>query len=174
MRTRHWLAATAAAAATMVAAGCADQPGYYSGEPGPGFVSAPAYPNDHRYYADSRDTSRYSDVRYASGEGRVVAIDVVRGSHRASGGGALLGGIAGGVLGHQFGSGRGNTAATVAGAVGGAVVGNEVEKRHGGNDYYRVTVRFRDGREGTFTEDTLGDLRVGDRVHVDNGRIFRD
>jgi uncharacterized protein YcfJ len=78
------------------------------------------------------------------------------------------------VLGHQIGSGRGNTAATVAGAVGGAVVGNEVEKRHGGNDYYRVTVRFRNGREETFAEDTIGDLHVGDRVHLDNGRIFRD
>ena len=172
MRTRHWLAAASAAAVTVLAAGCADQP-YYPGEPGPGFVSAPAYPNDHRYY-DARDTGRYSPVRYESGEGRVVAIDVVRDSHRASGGGALLGGIAGGVLGHQIGSGRGNTAATVAGAVGGAVVGNEVEKRHGGNDYYRVTVRFRNGREDTFDQDTLGDLHVGDRVHVDNGRIFRD
>jgi uncharacterized protein YcfJ len=104
----------------------------------------------------------------------VVAIHEVRDSHRASGGGALLGGVAGGILGHQIGSGRGNTAATVAGAVGGAVVGNEVEKRHGGNDYYRVTVRFRDGREATFDEDTIGDLHVGDRVHVDNGRVFRD
>jgi outer membrane lipoprotein SlyB len=106
--------------------------------------------------------------------GRVVAIDVVRDSHRASGGGALLGGIAGGVLGHQIGSGRGNTAATIAGAVGGAAVGNEVEKRHGGNDYYRVTVRFRDGREETYDRDDVGDLHVGDRVHVDGGRLYRD
>ena len=173
MRTRHWLAAAAAAAVTVVAAGCAEDQPYYSGEPGPGFVSAPAYPNDHRYYSDARD-SGYSPVRYESGEGHVVAIDVVRDSHRASGGGALLGGIAGGVLGHQFGSGRGNTAATVAGGVGGAVAGNEIEKRHGGSDYYRVTVRFRDGREGTFDEETIGDLHVGDRVHVDNGRVFRD
>ncbi len=174
MRTRHWLAAASAAAVAVIASGCADEPGYYPGEPGPGFVSAPAYPNDHRYYADARDPRYSNDVRSDSDEGRVVAIDVVRDSHRASGGGALLGGIAGGVLGHQIGSGNGNTAATVAGAVGGAVVGNEVEKRHGGNDYYRVTVRFRNGRESTFNEDTVGDLRVGDRVHVDNGRIFRD
>jgi uncharacterized protein YcfJ len=106
--------------------------------------------------------------------GRVVNIDVVKDSHRASGGGALLGGIAGGVLGHQIGSGRGNTAATVAGAVGGAVVGNEIEKRHGGNDYYRVTVRFHDGREETFDRDDVGDLHVGDRVRVDDGRLYRD
>jgi outer membrane lipoprotein SlyB len=128
----------------------------------------------------------YDEPRHASNSGyyqpvaehgdsaRVVNIDVVQNSHRASGGGALLGGIAGGVLGHQIGSGRGNTAATVAGAVGGAVVGNEVEKRHGGNDYYRVTVRYRDGREETFDRDDVGDLHVGDRVRVDGGRLYRD
>ncbi|HXS53161.1 MAG TPA: glycine zipper 2TM domain-containing protein [Usitatibacter sp.] len=172
MRTRHWLAAATAAAVGVLAAGCAEEQPYRAGEPGPGFVSAPAYPNDHRYY-DASD-AHYYPTRYDSGEGRVVAIDPVHDSHRASGGGALLGGIAGAVLGHQIGSGRGNTAATVAGGVGGAVAGNEIEKRHGGSDYYRVTVRFRDGREATFDEETIGDLHVGDRVHVDNGRVFRD
>jgi outer membrane lipoprotein SlyB len=103
-----------------------------------------------------------------------VAIDVVQDSGHATGGGALLGGIAGGVLGHQVGSGRGNTAATVAGAVGGAVVGNEVEKRHGRGDYYRVIVRYPDGREETYTQDEIGDLHVGDRVHREAGRLYRD
>jgi len=111
---------------------------------------------------------------YASEPARIVNIDVVQNSHRASGGGALLGGIAGGVLGHQIGSGRGNTAATIVGAVGGAAVGNEVEKRHGGNDYYRVTVRYHDGREETFDRDNVDDLHVGDRVRVDDGRLYRD
>ena len=58
--------------------------------------------------------------------------------------------------------------------MGGAVAGNEIEKRHGGSDYYRVTVRFRDGHEATFDEESIGDLHVGDLVHVDNGRVFRD
>ena len=174
MRTRHWLVAASAVAVTALAAGCADD-AYRSGEPGPGYTgtSSVAYDNGRYYDAryDHHDRYAYND---ASGEGHVIAIHEVHDSHRASGGGALLGGIAGGVLGHQIGSGRGNTAATVAGAVGGAVVGNEVEKRHGGSDYYQVTVRFRDGREATFDEESLGDLRVGDRVHVDNGRVFRD
>lgn len=159
MRTGLWMAAASTAAA-LALAGCADEP-RYGGEPGPGFtgpgVAGTAYRGD-RYYSD---------------EGRVVAIDVVQGSGRTSGGGAILGGIAGGVLGHQIGSGRGNTAATVAGAVGGAVVGNEVEKRHGAGDYYRVTVRFRDGHEETYTQDAIGDLHVGDRVRVDGGRLYR-
>jgi uncharacterized protein YcfJ len=164
------MAAASVAAAAALAAGCADD-AYRPGEPGPGYTGSSSVAYDQGRYYDSRYDYVRNDV---SGEGRVVAIHEVRDSHRASGGGALLGGIAGGILGHQIGSGSGNTAATVAGAVGGAVVGNEVEKRHGGSDYYRVTVRFRDGREETFDEESIGDLHVGDRVHVDNGRVFRD
>jgi len=169
MGTRHWVAA-ASAVAVVTLAGCANEP-YYNGEPGPGYRGTASVARDSgpRYY-----DSRYHDSYYASGDGRVVAIDAVRDSDRTSGGGAVLGGIAGGVLGHQIGSGSGNTAATIAGAVGGAVVGNEIEKRRSGNDYYRVTVRFRDGREATFDEESIGDLHVGDRVHVDNGRLYRD
>jgi outer membrane lipoprotein SlyB len=155
----------AIAAVALGAAACADAPyehgdRYSYNSPPPGGYVAPT-----RYYGDGAS---------ASDHGRVVAIDVVRDSGRATGGGALLGGIAGGVLGHQIGNGRGNTAATVAGAVGGAVVGNEIEKRHGGGDYYRVTVQFPDGHEETYTRDTLGDLHVGDRVRVDGGRVERD
>jgi outer membrane lipoprotein SlyB len=128
----------------------------------------------------------YSEPRYTSGssynngaypdEGRVVAIDVVRGSGRSSGAGAVVGGIVGGVLGHQVGSGRGNDVATVAGAVGGAVVGNEVEKRRNeGDERYRVIVQLRDGREATFEQDSLNGLRVGDRVRIaDGNRLVRD
>jgi outer membrane lipoprotein SlyB len=131
------------------------------------------------------DPVSYSEPRYVQGGtpyyaaneadyGRVVAIDVVRGSGRSSGAGAVLGGIVGGVLGHQVGSGRGNDAATVAGAVGGAVVGNEVEKRRNDDERYRIVVRTRDGREMAFEQDSLDGLRVGDRVRIDGGRVFRD
>ena len=131
------------------------------------------------------DPVSYSEPRYVqSGSsygngayndfGRVVAIDVVRGGGRSTGAGAVVGGIVGGVLGHQVGSGRGNDAATVAGAVGGAVVGNELEKRRDGDEQYRVVVQFRDGREATFVQDSLNGIRVGDRVRVDGGRLYRD
>lgn len=132
------------------------------------------------------DPVTYSEPRYVSGSsynsagysdsGRVVAIDVVRGSGGSTGAGAVLGGIVGGVLGHQVGSGRGNTAATVAGAVGGAVVGNEVEKRRNdGDERYRVVVQLRDGREAVFERDSLDGLRVGDRVRIlDGNRLVRD
>lgn len=147
-----------AAASLLLAAGaCASDP--YYGEP--------------RYVESSRTVypaaSRYSD------EGRVVAIDAVRTEGRTSGAGAVIGGIAGGVLGHQIGSGRGNTAATVAGAAGGALAGNEIEKRRNSDEgAYRVTVQLRDGREATFMQDSLNGLRVGDRVRVDGGRLYRD
>jgi outer membrane lipoprotein SlyB len=134
--------------------------------------------------ACSSDPVSYSEPRYISGSsynsgayydsGRVVAIDVVRGSG-STGAGAVLGGIVGGVLGHQVGSGRGNTAATVAGAVGGAVVGNEVEKRRNDDERYRVIVQMRDGREAAFEQDSLDGLRVGDRVRVAEGnRLVRE
>ena len=88
--------------------------------------------------------------------------------------GTVLGAVVGGVLGHQVGSGRGNDAATVAGAVGGAVVGNEVEKRRNDDERYRIVVRFRDGREATFEQDSTNGLRVGDRVRVDGNNVYRD
>jgi outer membrane lipoprotein SlyB len=151
-----------AAALGGLLAACASGP---SGYERTGYAASPSYP-------------AYSNVAY-SGYGQVVAIDVVRGEGHGStsGAGAVLGGIAGGVLGHQVGSGRGNTAATVAGAVGGAYAGNEVEKRRderNGNDLYRITVRFEDGHESTFTQDSLSGIRVGDRVRVDRDRLVRD
>ncbi len=142
-------------AAALALTACADHPASYGDSR---YVPAPSYRDSA--YADS---------------GRVVSIDVVRGSGRTSGAGAVIGGILGGVLGHQVGNGRGNDAATVAGAVGGAVVGNEVEKRRAsGEEENRVTVRMRDGREATFMQDSVGDLRVGDRVRVDAGRLLRE
>ena len=147
-------------AAVAALAGCASDPYYHN-------------------YGDSR----YSEPRYAPAPaygnvaytdfGRVVAIDVVRGEGRTSGGGAIVGGIVGGVLGHQIGSGRGNDAATVAGAVGGAIAGNEIEKRRG-DEHYRVVVELRDGRTATFMQDSLNGLRVGDRVRVTDNRLYRD
>jgi outer membrane lipoprotein SlyB len=136
--------------------------------------------------ACANDPVRYSEPRYVApssygdnGSSRdyratVVAIDVVREGGRSSGAGAVVGGILGGVIGHQVGNGRGNDAATVAGVVGGAVVGNEVEKRRNANEEsYRVTVRYRNGNQETFSQDSLDGLRVGDSVRVEGNHAFR-
>ena len=134
-----------------------------------------AYAADRPQYGERYASSAYLHEVAARDEyGRVVAIDVVRENRHASGAGAVLGGVVGGVLGHQVGSGRGKDAATVAGAVGGAVVGNEMEKRHSGENQVRVTVRFRDGREAVFEQESARGLRVGDSVRVAGDHIVRD
>jgi outer membrane lipoprotein SlyB len=147
----------AAAALALTLGACADSPSH----------------GDGRYYSSPAPTYYPAADAYAD-YGRVVAIDTAREGGHTTGGGAVIGGIVGGVLGHQIGSGRGNTAATVAGAAGGALAGNEVEKRRGGDEAYRITVQTRDGRESTFTQDSLNGLRVGDRVRIDAGRVYRE
>jgi outer membrane lipoprotein SlyB len=128
-------------------------------------------------FAQHDDTVRLAEnTPFNASHGDVTAIEFVRGKPEHSAAGAVIGGVIGGVLGHQIGNGRGNDAATVAGAVGGAVVGNEVSKEHASShDYYRVSIHFRDGRNETYSRDSVGDLRVGDRVRVsDGGGIERD
>ena len=107
-------------------------------------------------------------------EGQVEAIAIYRApDNKLVNGGTLIGGIAGGVIGHQIGSGRGNTAATIAGAIGGAVVGNEIEKKQGQATRYRITVRLDSGSSLIVEETRELNLRVGDRVRVEDGHIYR-
>ena len=85
-------------------------------------------------------------------------------------GGAIIGAIAGGIIGNQVGGGVGNTAATVLGAAGGAYAGNEIEKRNQQQvNAYKFTIRMNDGSYQTLTQNTSADVRVGDRVVIDNG-----
>ena len=51
------------------------------------------------------------------------------------------------------------------------VVGNEVETRRASGERYRITVRFRDGREATYVQNDLNGIRVGDRVRVDGDHL---
>jgi outer membrane lipoprotein SlyB len=133
------------AALAIVFAGCADQPS--------------------RPYAS--DTATYR-------QGVVDRIEVVRKGDTNNLAGTIIGGIAGGLIGHQIGGGSGQTAATIVGGVGGAVAGNEVQKRtRGANETFRVTVRYNNGATETIRQDDIADLRTGDRVRVDGGRIYR-
>jgi hypothetical protein len=54
------------------------------------------------------------------------------------------------------------------------VAGHQIEKNRAGDEQYRVTVQFRDGREASFLQESLYGIRVGDRVRVDGGRVVRD
>ena len=107
--------------------------------------------------------------------GVVERIEMYRGGNNSPVNvGTIVGGLAGGLLGHQIGAGRGNTAATIAGAVGGAVVGNQVEQRNRqGGTAYQIGVRLDNGTYQTFTQESIGDMNIGNRVRIDNGRVYR-
>jgi outer membrane lipoprotein SlyB len=90
--------------------------------------------------------------------------------------GAVVGGLAGAAIGSQIGGGSGRTAATILGGVGGAVVGNQIARNHQGvttSAGYRITMQTDSGAMRTYEVPATGDLRVGDRVRVDNGVIYR-
>lgn len=111
--------------------------------------------------------------------GRVANIEVLRSETQGTaptGGGAILGGVIGAVVGNSFGRGNGRAAATALGAVGGALVGNNVEGRSNGPRAYesfRVSVETENGGYRAFDVPHPGDLRIGDRVRIDNGQISR-
>jgi outer membrane lipoprotein SlyB len=90
--------------------------------------------------------------------------------------GTIAGAVIGGVLGHQVGGGDGNTAATVLGAAGGAYAGHQIEKNNQNQqsvNAYKFTIRMNDGSYQAVTQTANADIRVGDRVQVDNGVVRR-
>jgi outer membrane lipoprotein SlyB len=107
--------------------------------------------------------------------GYVQSIEVFRhGDNQPVNVGLLLGGLAGGVVGHQIGGGQGKTIATIGGAIAGAVVGNEVEKSRVEGARYRVSVHLDSGATLTLENSSEMNLRVGDRVRVENNKVMRD
>lgn len=113
------------------------------------------------------------------GYGVVQSIDPVAQANTGIGGtgigiGTIAGAVVGGIVGNQVGSGRGNTAATVVGAAGGAYAGHEIEKRtQHESTASNVTVRMDNGTQQTVTQDTNANIRVGDRVQIENGAVLR-
>ena len=119
-------------------------------------------------------SSTYSGTTY----GVVDAIEITRGSGDGIGGsgigaGAVIGGVVGGVLGHQVGEGTGKDVATVAGVVGGAMAGHQIEKSTKQEEAYRIRVRLDNGGYQTVMQQSIADLRVGDRVRIENDRVSR-
>lgn len=117
--------------------------------------------------------------------GRVTGIEYVPpGTSTASSGGpnvlgAVVGGLGGAVLGRQIGGGSGRDAATVLGGVAGAAVGSQVGRGQQApaatttQPTYRVSVQTDQGVMRTYEVPTPGELRVGDRVRVENGVIYK-
>lgn len=113
---------------------------------------------------------------YATHYGVIDSIQVTRTqNNEGSGVGAVLGGVVGGILGNQVGAGSGKAAATAAGVVGGAMVGNQIEKNNKsqGRDMYQIGIRLDNGGYQTIVQDSIVDLQVGSRAHVQNGRVYR-
>lgn len=121
---------------------------------------------------DSRSVSSQNS-NYGVLYGVVDNIEIIREGNNAIGAGTIIGGVVGGVLGNQVGAGSGRDAATVAGVVGGAVVGHQVEKSNSQQDTYRIRVRLEHGGYQTVTQ-SASDLRVGDRVRIENNHVLRD
>ena len=157
-----------AAAATLGLAACTTPP-----------YSDPSYPQA-QYPAGQGQYPTYPG--YPQGQmaryGYVEGVEVVAGEPQRSGPGigAIGGAIAGGVLGNQVGSGTGRAAATVGGAVAGGVIGHQVEQHVKGSQqaatHYRFRVRMDDGTYQTLTQERHDNIRVGDRVRVENGQVW--
>jgi outer membrane lipoprotein SlyB len=152
MKSTHTIAAALLASAALLS-GCASN------------QSTP-YNNSGAYNNPSSTSMGY---------GTIDSIQVTRGPGHASGTGAVVGGLVGALVGNQVGSGSGRAAATVAGAVGGAAIGNSVESRNASNgqDMYQIGIRLDNGDYRTIVQDSVYDLRVGNRVRVVDGRAYR-
>jgi outer membrane lipoprotein SlyB len=96
-------------------------------------------------------------------------------SRKGEGGpaGVVGGAVLGGVLGHQMGGGSGKTAMTVLGAVGGGVAGNAVEKKIQETKVWITTVTHKDGSTRTYEAKADPELRAGDVVNIEGGRLLR-
>lgn len=114
-----------------------------------------------------------------SGYGVVQSVELVQQAAAGNAGiggsgvgiGTIAGAVVGGVLGNQVGGGTGRSVATVAGAVGGAYVGHELENRQQQSsvDMHRMIIRMDNGGIQTLTQSATSNIRVGDRVQIENG-----
>ena len=160
--TLRTLGLAAAAAGVLATAGCATYDGY-------GYDRPYAYGGGPYTVYERPAPVVAQRVEY----GVVEGLDLYRdGSGAPSGLGAIIGGVAGGIIGHQFGAGSGNTAATIGGAVLGGLAGNEIQ-RSNARDRYRIRVRLDSGGTLEVADVGEGQLRVGDRVRIVNGRVYR-
>jgi outer membrane lipoprotein SlyB len=154
MKSTHTFGSVLGMVAALALGACADM-----NSPGTTYGTGSAYPQSGAY------------VTY----GVVQSIELVRPDASGIGGsgigaGTIAGAVVGGIVGSQVGSGEGKTAATVIGAAGGAYAGHELEKRsQQQTNAYKFTIRMNDGSYQTVTQTTSADIRVGDRVRIENG-----
>lgn len=164
--TRPLSITAAAVAVSVLAAGCV-APVYY-----------PAYHTGYRPYPAATYPAQVAPSGYVE-YGHVANIEVLQGQtpgYGPTGGGAVAGGLIGGVVGNQIGRGTGRAAATALGVIGGALAGNAIEAQTNAPrvyQSYRISVQTDNGAYRVFDVPHPGDLRIGDRVSIENGQISR-
>ncbi len=88
------------------------------------------------------------------------------------GAGAVLGAIIGGVAGSQINTRDHEAAAIAAGAVAGGVIGHQIQKNNQEQtEGYQFDVRLDDGRWAQVTQLEKMNLRVGDRVIIQDHQL---
>jgi outer membrane lipoprotein SlyB len=164
MRNTRFAAAACGAAMLVSLAGCATNTPLYGSAP------ATTYPAVASTSSAALEFGRVTNIEYLpAGTNAPV-------NSNQSIIGAVVGGLAGAALGSTIGGGAGRTAATVLGGVAGAAVGNHIARNQQGVTTapgYRVTVQTDTGSMRTYEVSATGDLRVGDRVRVENNVIYR-
>lgn len=164
MKSTQVITASAIAAAILLS-GCAS----------PYYPSAGQQPAASQSYPATNYPTQPSYRSY----GVVESIQMIQAGADNNGGigvGTVVGGVVGGLLGNQVGGGTGKAAATVAGVVGGAVVGNQMERnsKAPSRDMYQIRVRLDNGNYQTINQENLGNIRIGNRVRVENNQVFRN
>jgi outer membrane lipoprotein SlyB len=157
MRTSHIAPLAAGAMAAAMLAACGGVP-----------LSEPAssYPAPTAMAPASLEYGRVTNIEFFQGGTATSGLNVP---------GAIIGGVAGAVLGNQIGSGSGRDAATILGGAAGAAVGSQVGRPSAPttSPVYRVSIQTDQGAMRVYDVPATGELRIGDRVRVENGVIYR-
>jgi outer membrane lipoprotein SlyB len=167
MRSNRFTQATLGVVVAASLAACAYGPPPYAARGYPATYPAGAYPATAAA-ALGTEYGRVANIQFFQTTGAARTQNVP---------GAIIGAVAGALVGNAVGRSLGGVSArdtaTVLGGVGGLAVGSQVGTGPApGAPLYRVTVQTDQGAMRFFDVPSPGDLRVGDRVRVDQGVIY--
>jgi outer membrane lipoprotein SlyB len=193
MRTsKRFVSAVGATAVAALLAACGSpsvpmNTGSYPTTPYPTASNYPSTPMPGQTYPSAGvqtapaavEMGRVTDIQTAA-MGQTGSSNPNAGRDRAIMGG-IIGAVVGNVVGKNINNGNNRTGTTVLGGAAGAAIGNASANRGqantassgAGTAAYHVTVQTDNGVMRTYEVGALGDLRVGDRVRVENGVIYR-
>ena len=158
MRTTRFAAVASGAVLAALLSACSSVPLY--GESPPPAV----YPSTASTAPASLEYGRVTNIEYYPGGVARSGLNVP---------GAIIGAVGGALVGNQIGSGGGRDAATVLGGAAGAAIGSQVGRSSTATPaVYRITLQTDQGALRTYEVPVVGDLRVGDRVRVEDGVIY--